>query len=201
MDTVRYVVALFFLVGFPAAMSMWFLIHPLARFWRRRGPVISYACVLALAVVIGSTVYRFRNRLMSVEFGFSWVLTAGALLCFLAGGLLEWQYRKYLTIATLLGLPEVSENRPGELLTEGIYSWIRHPRYVGLLCELSGAALFVNYLSVYLLLLSTFPIVRFTVWLEERELLDRFGEEYEAYMHRVPRFLPRIRQPGTRTEV
>lgn len=95
----------------------------------------------------------------------------------------------------------MSENRPSELLTEGICSWIRHPRYVGLLCELSGAALFVNYLSVYLLLLSTFPIVRLTVWLEERELVDRFGEEYEAYMRRVPRFLPRIRQPGTRTEV
>ena len=29
--------------------------------------------------------------------------------------------------------------------------------------------------------------------LEERELRDRFGEEYEAYCRKVSRFLPRMR--------
>jgi protein-S-isoprenylcysteine O-methyltransferase Ste14 len=32
-----------------------------------------------------------------------------------------------------------------------------------------------------------------TVRLEERELRDRFGAEWEAYARRVPRFLPRRR--------
>jgi len=29
--------------------------------------------------------------------------------------------------------------------------------------------------------------------LEERELRERFGAEYDAYCRRVPRFLPRLR--------
>jgi len=201
MDKVRYVIALFFLVGFPASMSMWFLIHPLAKFWRRRGPVLTYTAVVALAVVIGSLVFRFREPLMRVEFGFNWILTAGAILCYLAGGLLEWQYRKHLTVATLLGLPEVSETRPNELLTVGIYSRIRHPRYVGLMCELSGTALFVNYLSTYLLVLATIPVVLLTVRLEEQELRERFGDQYEQYERRVPRFLPKARRLGSSSEV
>jgi protein-S-isoprenylcysteine O-methyltransferase Ste14 len=201
MDAVRYFIALFLIVAFPAAMSMWFLIHPLAGFWRRRGPTITYASVVALAAVIGLLVFRFREPLLRVEFGFSWVLTAGAILCYLGGGLLEWQYRKHLTVATLLGLPEVSESRPSELLTEGIYSRIRHPRYIGLMCELSGTALFVNYLAVYVLVLATVPVLYLTVRLEERELVERFGEAYERYMAEVPRFLPRVRQPGRDSEV
>jgi len=201
MDAVRYFIALFLLVAFPAAMSMWLLIHPLARFWRRRGPTVTYASVVGLAAAIGFLVFQFRGPLLRIEFGFSWVLTVAAILCYVGGGLLELRYRRYLTIATLLGLPEVSENHPSELLTAGIYSKIRHPRYLGLMFEISATALLVNYLAVYLLVLATVPVLYFIVWLEERELLERFGGQYEQYRSRIPRFLPRIERPGRDSEV
>ena len=35
------------------------------------------------------------------------------------------------------------------------------------------------------------PTLYLIVLLEERELRDRFGEEYEAYCRRVPRFVPK----------
>jgi len=201
MDAVRYFIALFLLVAFPAAMSMWFLIHPLAGFWRRRGPTITYVSVVALAGVIGFVLFQLRRPILRVEFGFNWVLTIAAILVYIAGALLERQYRRHLTIATLLGLPEVSENRPSKLLTEGIYSKVRHPRYLGLMCEISATALLVNYLAIYLLVLATIPVVYLTVWLEERELVERFGEAYERYMNEVPRFLPRVRLHGRDSEV
>jgi protein-S-isoprenylcysteine O-methyltransferase Ste14 len=69
------------------------------------------------------------------------------------------------------------------------------------MCELSGTALFVNYLAVYVLVLATVPVLYLTVRLEERELVERFGEAYERYMAEVPRFLPRVRQPGRDSEV
>jgi len=35
--------------------------------------------------------------------------------------------------------------------------------------------------------------IRVLVQMEERELRERYGAEYEAYCARVPRFIPRLR--------
>jgi protein-S-isoprenylcysteine O-methyltransferase Ste14 len=45
-----------------------------------------------------------------------------------------------------------------------------------------------------LILISTISIVRAPI--EERELIERFGEEYRAYMRRTGRFFPRLRRRG-----
>jgi len=192
MDAVRYYIALLMLVAFPAGMSMWFLIHPLAGFWRRRGPVFTYLVVAAVALLIGFTVYRFRQPILSVEFGFGWPQAVLALAFYAGGIVLEMHYRRQITIGTLLGLPEVSGERPSELLSQGIYARVRHPRYLGLLCEISASAFLVNYLATYLLAVATVPVLYLTVLLEERELLQRFGDEYAEYMLQVPRFFPKI---------
>jgi protein-S-isoprenylcysteine O-methyltransferase Ste14 len=57
-----------------------------------------------------------------------------------------------------------------------------------------GWSLFANYQAVYALLLLSVPVINLVAILEERELLDRFGEEYASYRERVPRFIPRLGQ-------
>ena len=37
------------------------------------------------------------------------------------------------------------------------------------------------------------PILHLVVLLEERELLERFGDAYRDYAGRVPRYVPRLR--------
>ena len=56
---------------------------------------------------------------------------------------------------------------------------------------LLGWALRSNYLVSYLIFGLWLPVLWATVLLEERELRDRFGAEWDAYARRVPRFLPR----------
>lgn len=191
MDGVRYVVALFLLVVYPAGMSMWFVIHPLAGFWRRRKPVVTYSVVLAVAAAVAVALYRSRETLLAIEFGFNWILTVLGFCCLVSSALLEHKYRHQIKVSTLLGLPEVSASSESELLTEGIYSKIRHPRYVSLMLGISAFALFVNYLAAYVVVLAMVPILSVIVLLEERELLARFGDEFADYARRVPRFVPR----------
>lgn len=192
MDTVRYFLALIILVSFPAAMSMWLVIHPLARFWRRRGPAVTYLAVVAVAGASAVVFFRLRGALLQIEYGFRWPLTAVGIACLLGATWIEHRYRRQIDVATLLGLPELSRKRPSRLLTEGIYGRIRHPRYVGILLEVSAFAFFVNYLAVYVLVVAVIPMIYLIVLLEERELAQRFGEEYERYRRDVPRFVPKL---------
>ncbi|NIM50470.1 MAG: DUF1295 domain-containing protein [Gemmatimonadales bacterium] len=192
MNSARYIIALLTLVALPPGILLWVAIHPFARFWRRVGPGWTYAALGVPVVGMMAGVFLARGRLLATEFGTSYPLIGLAVLCLIAAGTIMRKRRKYLTFGILSGVPELSrKDHPGKLLTEGIYSVIRHPRYVEMLLWTFGYALFANYLAVYIAVLLTAPMLYLVVVLEERELRDRFGLEYEEYCRTVPRFVPR----------
>ena len=83
--------------------------------------------------------------------------------------------------------------RANRLATTGPYARIRHPQYVAFVMILLGFLL----QWPTLLTLVMFPILvamygRLAVT-EEREMRNRFGDEYEAYVARTPRFVPALR--------
>jgi len=194
METVRYALALLVVATFPGAIVVWLLLHGLLPVWRRVGPGIAY--VLFASVMVGSAVVLFllRAPLMAVDLGSSPWTMAAALVIYAVAAALELRCWKHLTLRTLVGLPELKP-RAGEqpLLQTGIYGRLRHPRYTALLLGLVAVALFTGYLAVYgLVVVSSLGLYLVTV-LEERELVDRFGQAYVEYRRRVPRFVPRLR--------
>ncbi len=192
MNSVRYFVAVVLLISLPPGLLLWFVIHPMAGFWRKLGAGWTYA-ILGLPVV-GMMVGLFgvRTQLVSTDFGTSLPLIALGAICVAFGITIAVKRKKYLTMAILAGIPELSRGgEKGKLLTEGIYGWIRHPRYVEALVGVLGYALIANYLGMYIMFALTVPAIYFIVVLEERELRDRFGSAYEEYSRRVPRFFPR----------
>jgi protein-S-isoprenylcysteine O-methyltransferase Ste14 len=78
------------------------------------------------------------------------------------------------------------------LVTTGIYRFMRHPQYTGIFLFTLGWIL--HWPSVITLVL--WPILMAAyVWLarrEEREIAEKFGEEYSRYARRTPRFFPRL---------
>jgi protein-S-isoprenylcysteine O-methyltransferase Ste14 len=83
--------------------------------------------------------------------------------------------------------------QPGHrLVTNGIYSAIRHPSYLGLLISSLGWALaFRSGVGVLLTLLLIVPVVG-RMRAEENLLRTQFGTEYDAYRARTSRLIPGI---------
>ena len=192
MNSVRYVLAVVVLISLPPGLWLWFVIHPMAGFWRKLGAGWTYAILGPAVVGMMVGLFALRAQLVNTDFGTSLPLIALGAICAAFGLTIAVKRRKYLTMAILAGIPELSRGgEKGKLLTEGIYSRIRHPRYVEALLGVLGYALITNYLGMYILFVLTVPAIYFIVVLEERELRDRFGSAYEEYSGRVPRFFPR----------
>ncbi len=193
MDSVRYYLALITLIGLVPGLLLWFFIHPFVGFWRKLGPGRTYAILSLPIVAIMVAVAGARGFLLAEEYGTNTYLIGLGVLCLVGGSIISVKRRKYLTFGVLAGLPELSSNPQSQkLFTEGIYSRIRHPRYVELMFWLFGYTLIANYLGLYLATLVALPVLYLIVLLEEKELRGRFGTEYEEYSRRVPRFIPKV---------
>jgi protein-S-isoprenylcysteine O-methyltransferase Ste14 len=193
-DTARYWLALVLVVSIPPGFLYWFVIHPFAGFWRRLGPVKTHMIVAPAMILVGFGIYQFREPLMRVDFGFVPAFAVLAVLSYLFAAFLELKCRRYLKLKILMGGPELAQDpSAGSLLSEGIYSRIRHPRYISVFFGSLAVALFANFLASWLLMVLLIPVIYLLAIIEERELLERFGGDYRRYMERVPRFVPRSR--------
>jgi len=192
MESLQYMLALLMLLFGPPLFSVWYLVHPLIGLWRRLGVGLSYLLLgLYLALGIG-LLYWARGWLLAVSLGFSSAgFISGCVLLLLALALRTALERR-LGSWRMLGLHEL-RGAQGEqdLVTTGIYSHIRHPRYLAGMILMWAFALLSNYLVMYVVAVLTIPALYGVAVLEERELLQRFGARYRRYMLAVPRFIPR----------
>lgn len=193
MDTARYVVALLAVSAFPAAMLYWVLFHLFVRFWRRLGLVASYIVLFGVFFAVIGAVFALRGRLLAVEFGTNRVFVIVSAVLFIGGMVVQGLAHRQLSLTIFLGVPELGPSgKEGRLLREGIYAHVRHPRYLAVMLGTVAMALFTNYLAAYVLAAIIFPWLYLITVLEERELLDRFGEQYRSYKQQVPRLIPRL---------
>jgi hypothetical protein len=82
----------------------------------------------------------------------------------------------------------------GQLVTTGIYGHVRHPQYLGFLLITFGMN--VQWITIPTLLLWPVLIILYyrLAKEEEEKMEERFGEEYRRYKHKVPMFIPRLRE-------
>ena len=201
MNTLRYLVAVWSVAFMPPAILFWFAVHPFVGFWRRVGVARTYWVLVPAMLVMAAAIVAFRDPIMAVDYGFHWEVAGPGIALFLLGMVFDKRAKDHLKFKTLAGVPELrGDGQTGKLLTEGIYARVRHPRYTGVTCSTAGMALITNYLAMYALaLFAVLGVYAITVF-EERELLERFGEEYGRYRARVPRFIPGPRRSGSAAE-
>lgn len=87
---------------------------------------------------------------------------------------------------------EIQEDH--SLVTTGPYRWIRHPMYAQSFVFFAGLALVSADLLIFtgLAISVMFALTRLSR--EEKMMLEKFGDEYSAYMKRSGRLLPKFRR-------
>ena len=97
--------------------------------------------------------------------------------------------------ARLRGQP----SRPAEFRTPFLYRWTRHPIYLGFLLSFWAAP--VMTLGHLLFSVGTTGYILLGIFLEERDLVAQFGEQYRTYRRKVGMFWPRFtREPAPAPE-
>ena len=88
---------------------------------------------------------------------------------------------------------EIDANEKQEIISNGIYRYIRHPSYLGILLIFSGFPLISCsiYFALIALIMTTVSIV-YRINIEEKLLLKKTKNRYSEYMERTSRLFPFI---------
>lgn len=196
MDTIRYVLAVVVWATVPPAFLYWYVIHPFASYWRAVGPTRTYLVVVPFTLLLMGMLLRWRGPVAGTDLGENWALFYSGIILWGAAILLERRIRKQLDFKTLAGLPELRAREedapPPVLLERGVYGVVRHPRYAAVFIGTLGWSLMSNYGAAYAVVVALVPGILVLIWLEERELVERFGDAYRSYRARVPAVIPRL---------
>ncbi|WP_206367512.1 methanethiol S-methyltransferase [Sphingomonas sp. HDW15A] len=96
----------------------------------------------------------------------------------------------------LFGLKQVwrrlkgAEYVPPQFYTPGLYRVVRHPLYVGWLTIFWAAPTMTVAHLVFALVTTAY--ILFAIQLEERDLVDAFGDRYVRYRQKTPMLVPRM---------
>jgi protein-S-isoprenylcysteine O-methyltransferase Ste14 len=179
--------ALYFPVPF-----YWLVIHPAVSLWRRIG-YRSFWIALPVWILTGFPLALMGNFLFAHRLprnAATYILGAAFL------GLNFWVSRKVhqkFNLKKLAGLPELKPEHPLRgIIDKGIYAHVRHPRYANIIVGFIAFGLLTGGEGIFVLAIVTFLLYLIVTPLEERELRQQYGSEYEAYARKVPRFLPRF---------
>ncbi len=111
---------------------------------------------------------------------FSWLLLVGSIYPGIAGFLLLKRH----------GKSEKSFEDTTELVKTGIYGYIRHPLYCSLLLLGTGIMFKQPLLPQVILGLINIIAIFITARIEEKEMTERFEENYRIYMKETRMFIP-----------
>jgi protein-S-isoprenylcysteine O-methyltransferase Ste14 len=79
------------------------------------------------------------------------------------------------------------------LVTNGPYRWVRHPFYISVFLLVCADSLLAANWFIGVSGLLAFILLAIRTRIEERKLVERFGEDYRSYPRQTGRFVPRFR--------
>jgi protein-S-isoprenylcysteine O-methyltransferase Ste14 len=201
MATILWLPALIFaqviVIVYPGVLVFWLIIHNNIDRFRGRGTRAYRAAVIVWTATAGPLLF-FRRSLFSIR----WPLPSPFAGLFIAIGGCAFvlalvclrQALKQIPVRTMVGIPEINPHQNKHaVLNSGVYSKTRNPIYLGHWLLVFAAAALTQFAANWILFVIDCAFLPLLIRAEERELLARYGSEFADYMHRVPRFFPRLR--------
>ena len=89
---------------------------------------------------------------------------------------------------------DIDDNiRQNNLVTTGIYGYVRHPIYAAFLYAVTGVILILNNILLFVLPVIYWIILTIAmIKTEEKWLTDLYGKDYLDYSKKVNRFIPKV---------
>lgn len=189
----REVAALVTIMLWPVVPLFWIPVHCAPKLFRRLG-ILTYLVPAFTWLPVAYLIYQSRSYLLAHVIGFPLVVTVFGGIVFLCGALLQLWTGRLLSLGGLAGLPEISDLRESRLRTDGPYAIVRHPTYVSHSLMFLGVFLMTGVISLGVITVLDLLVINLIVIpLEDRELIERFGDAYRRYRKKVPAFFPRLR--------
>ncbi|HEX4782908.1 MAG TPA: methyltransferase [Candidatus Sulfotelmatobacter sp.] len=171
----------------------WLMVHPRAHRWREsdRSPfrvLVPAWLVMWIGVAVLTAPWRDATFYSS---SFAWIPAA---LFFATGISLYSNSGAHFSWAQLGGLPEVrARHHDDRLVTTGIRSRVRHPVYLGHLCEMLAWSVGTGLAVCWVLTAVAIATGTVMIHMEDAELEKRFGAEFVVYRQRVHAVVPKLR--------
>ena len=147
--------------------------------------VIPATLVFALALLVAALDFIYIQKGV-YRFG---IVNAAGLALFLIGVVIRFVGKRTLGKYYSYGLRTLSDHK---LVKHGIYKHIRHPISLAAIIYDVGIPLFFSSLYGFLLMLGLIPLMLYRIKIEEKMLIEKFGDEYREYMKKTKKLIPFI---------
>jgi protein-S-isoprenylcysteine O-methyltransferase Ste14 len=150
-----------------------------------RGSSIVLWVTITLAITAGEMVH---HAMPSNLFGNAHWLIVAAIFLLIAGVALRW------TAILSLGKAfssNVAIRSTQTIFQGGLYRFLRHPSYTGMLVVFFAVGLEErNWISLLVIMVLTTAALLYRIHVEEKALHEAFGEQYAAYCRQTKRLIP-----------
>jgi protein-S-isoprenylcysteine O-methyltransferase Ste14 len=186
--------AMMMVMMWPVVPMFLIQIHYAVDFWRKLG-LWTYVAIFLEWVPVAFVLYLWREVFLRYEVAVPMPFVVLGVVAVVAGIALHGWTAKLLGIKATISYtelkPETAEKNE-MLVTSGPFSVVRHPSYWAHTMILTGVFLITGVVAVGIIALIDLAITYFvTTELEDRELTERFGNQYQEYKKKVPKFFPK----------